>query len=147
MNNTYERAVPIVVEQHFNKRANSVWAAITEQEQMVKWFFDSIPEFKPEVGFETSFDVDSGNRIFRHNWKIIEADAPSKIVYLWSYEDIEGAGTVTFKIFEQDDGALVRVINEGLDNFPENIPEFSRESCIGGWEYFIQDRLKQYLDG
>ena len=147
MNYTFERAIPIVVEQHFKQPIQSVWAAITEQKQMVKWFFDKIPDFKPEVGFETSFDVDSGNRIFRHNWKIIDVDPPSKIVYLWSYEDIEGAGTVTFKIFEQQGGVLIRVINEGLETFPDNIPEFTRDSCLGGWEYFIQDRLKQYLDG
>ena len=147
MNITDERAVPIVVEQQFNKPIKPVWAAITEPEQMVRWFFHSIPDFKPEVGFETSFDVDSGNRIFRHLWKIIEADSPSRITYHWSYKDINGAGTVIFELFENENGTLLRVTNEGLNTFPNDIPEFSRDSCIGGWEYFIKDRLKNYLNG
>ena len=147
MSNTDERAVPIVVEQQFSKPIQHVWEAITEQRQMVQWFFDTIPDFKPKVGFETSFDVDSGNRIFRHLWKIVEADPPSKIVYHWSYEDIAGAGTVNFELFENQNGTILRVTNEGLDTFPESIPEFARESCVEGWKYFIQDRLKNYLDG
>ena len=146
MNITDERALPIVVEQQFNKPLNTVWAAITEPEQMVQWFFHSIPDFKPEVGFETSFDVDSGQRIFRHLWRIIEADSPFRITYHWSYEDIEGAGSVIFELFENENGTLLRVTNEGLNTFPNDIPEFSRESCKGGWEYFIQDELKNYLE-
>jgi hypothetical protein len=35
---------------------------------------------------------------------------------------------------------------EVLEDFPDDIPEFRRESCIGGWNYFINHRLKEYLD-
>ena len=144
MNN---RAVPIVVEQQFDKPIQDVWEAITVQKLMIQWFFEDIPNFRPEVGFETSFDVDSGKQIFRHLWKITEARVPSMIVYHWSYEDIEGAGTVIFELSETATGTLLKLTNKGLDTFPDNIPEFSRESCIGGWEYFIKDRLKHFLDG
>jgi hypothetical protein len=34
---------------------------------------------------------------------------------------------------------------EVQEDFPESIPEFKRESCIGGWNYFINNRLKEYL--
>ena len=50
---------PIIVEQTFNTSIETVWNAITEVDQMRKWFFDNIPSFKPEVGFETQFDVQS----------------------------------------------------------------------------------------
>lgn len=30
--------------------------------------------------------------------------------------------------------------------FFDNIPEFSRESCEGGWTYLIQGNLKNYLE-
>ncbi len=30
--------------------------------------------------------------------------------------------------------------------FFENIPEFSRESCQAGWNYFIKEQLKAFLD-
>ena len=48
---------PIVVEQAFDASKAAVWKAISEREQMIQWFFDNIPEFQAEVGFETQFDV------------------------------------------------------------------------------------------
>ncbi len=139
------RKEPIVVEQTFDQPEQRVWKAITDQSQMVQWFFNTIPEFKPEVGFETSFDVDSGRRIFHHLWRILEAEAPRKIVYHWSYPDFEGEGIVTFELFEQNGGTLLRLTNTGLHSFPADMPEFTRESCTGGWKYFIQGNLKDYL--
>ena len=46
---------------------------------MIKWFFDNIPEFKPEVGFETQFNVNTGERDFHHVWTITEAIPGQKI--------------------------------------------------------------------
>ncbi len=141
-----DRAAPVIVEQKFDKPLRTVWKAITEQPQMVRWFFTDIPEFKAETGFETAFNVNSEGRNFHHRWKILEAEVPEKIVYHWSYSDIEGEGMVTFELMESDKGTLLRLTNTGLDSFPADIPEFSRENCIGGWQYFIQGNLKNYLD-
>ncbi|MGI9548021.1 MAG: SRPBCC family protein [Flavobacteriaceae bacterium] len=140
------RKEPVIVEQQFNNNIEQVWEAITEQNQMIQWFFTNIPAFKAEIGFATSFDVDSGTRIFKHLWRILEVEAPRKIVYHWSYPDIEGVGIVAFELFEEGNGTLLRLTNEGLHTFPDDIPEFSRESCIGGWEYFIKGNLKNYLE-
>ena len=140
------RKEPIIVEQHFNLRIEKVWMAITAREQMIKWFFSDIPEFRAEKGFTTEFDVDSGQRIFRHQWRILQAEPPRKIVYHWSYEDMEGEGVVRFELLEKDSGTLLRLTNTGLDSFPADIPEFTRESCKGGWEYFINGNLKKFLE-
>ncbi len=39
---------------------------------MRKWYFENIPAFKPEVGFETQFNVQSEERNFLHKWKVTE---------------------------------------------------------------------------
>ncbi len=137
---------PIIVEQSFNKTKEQVWNAITDLSQMQKWFFENIPEFKPEVGFETSFNVDAGKRQFMHLWKIIEVVPLEIIVYDWRYENISGSGTVRFDLLQEGKQTLLRLTNEGLESFPQNIPEFSRESCSGGWQYFINQRLKEYIE-
>ena len=67
------------------------------------------------------------------------------IVYHWSYEGIPGEGLVTFDMEDHGSSSLLRVTNEGLDTFPQEIPEFSVESCMNGWMYFINQRLKGYL--
>lgn len=140
------RREPIIVEVLFKKPVQVIWQAITDQKQMVQWFFEGIPEFRAEVGFETSFDVDSGNRIFRHQWRILAVDVPRKIVYHWSYPDIEGEGIVSFELFEKEDGTLLQLTNEGLHTFPKDIPEFTRESCTQGWEFFLKLNLKNFLN-
>jgi len=136
---------PIIVEQSFNASRETVWRAITERDQMINWFFDNIPDFRADVGFETRFEVDSGQRHFSHLWKITDAVPEQRLVYEWRYEEYSGTGTVTFELFEDGDGSLLRVTNEGLESFPQDVPEFARESCEGGWKYFIQDNLKRYL--
>lgn len=141
-----EPSQPIIVEQAFNVSRESVWKAITEHEQMIQWFFDNIPDFKPEVGFSTQFNVNTGQRDFNHIWTITEAVPLQKIVYDWRYTDLPGAGKITFEVLDEGDGSRLRVINEGLESFPQDIPEFAPESCIGGWKYFIQGNLKNYLE-
>ena len=137
---------PIVIEQVFDVSPADLWKAITDHQQMVQWFFDNIPDFQPEAGFKTHFHVQSGNRDFKHLWTITEADPPRRIVYDWRYEDLPGVGKVTFEVLDHEAGSMLRVSNEGLETFPADIPEFSRESCVGGWEYFIQGNLKNYLE-
>ena len=58
----------------------------------------------------------------------------------------KGEGFVSFELFEKGEQSLLRLTNEGLETFPRDIPEFSRESCKAGWEYFIQQNLKAYLE-
>ena len=68
---------PIVVEEEFNKNIDTVWKAITEPEQMRKWFFENIPDFKLVVGFKIEFNVESGERSFLHKWRIMRV-APKR---------------------------------------------------------------------
>ena len=141
-----ETLEPIIVEQAFDVSKETLWKAITERDQMIKWFFDNIPEFKAEVGFETQFNVNAGERDFLHLWKITEAIPEQKVVYDWRYPNIPGIGKVTFEVFDEGDGSRLRLTNEGLESFPQDVPEFTRESCEGGWKYFIQGNLKNYLE-
>ena len=137
---------PIVVVQGFSHPASVLWKAITNIHEMRKWFFEDIPDFKAEVGFETRFAVESGGRSFEHLWKITEVDPGRRIVCNWKYTGIPGDSFVTFEVTGDEKSSRLRVTTLVLESFPEDIPEFRRESCLGGWTYFIKDRLKVYLD-
>lgn len=137
---------PIIVEETFNLPVKRIWDAITKPDEMRQWFFNNIPSFEPKVGFETNFNVQSESRSFHHLWKIIEVIPSKKIKYSWSYESIKGEGFVAFELFTINQQTLLRLTNEGLESFPQDIPEFSRESCKAGWNYFIKERLKTYLE-
>ena len=143
---TNESSKPIVVEQIFNFPVSIVWEAITNLDHMKSWFFNNIPAFKPVVGFQTKFMVQSGDRNFTHFWKIIEVIPYRRIKYRWSYEEYEGEGFVTFDLSEKGSKTILRLTNEGLETFPKNIPEFKRESCKAGWDFFIRKNLKDFLE-
>ena len=72
-------------------------------------------------------------------------DKPNTIVYQWNYKEHQGDSTVTFNITPTITGCKLTVTAKTLEDFPQDIPEFKRESCIGGWQYFINERLKAYV--
>ncbi|MCX2744024.1 SRPBCC domain-containing protein [Mangrovivirga sp. M17] len=136
----------VIVEQKLDSDCKLVWKVITDPNLMRNWFFENIPDFKAEVGFTTEFPVDSGERIFTHLWKIKEVIPGAKIVYEWRYKEYDGIGEVTFELFHSEFGCIIRITHSGLESFTQEIPEFSEESCRGGWNYFIKDRLTNYLN-
>lgn len=137
---------PIIVEQTFETSIDTVWNSITEVEQMRQWFFDNIPSFKPEVGFETQFNIESQGRNFLHLWKVTEVVHQKKITYNWKYEGYPGNSFVMFEIWREDNLTMLKLTHIVQESFPEDIPEFTRESGIAGWTYFIQKSLKDYLE-
>ncbi len=136
----------IIVSQGFNAKAHTIWEAITRVDQMRLWFFDNITSFEPIVGFETKFNVLSGDRNFIHLWKITEVIPNKKIACNWKYDDIAGDSEVSFELIEDSDLTLLKLTHTILQPFPDNIPEFERNSGVAGWNYFIKDRLKSFLD-
>ena len=137
---------PIIVENTLNANIEDVWSIITEKDHMIKWFFDTIPAFEAKVGFETRFDINTGKRVFPHLWKIIEVEAPRKISYNWKYENYQGDSNVYFELFSENQQTKIRLTAVVIEDFSDDIPEFSRESAVGGWNYFIGERLPKYID-
>ena len=137
---------PIIVEQTFNTSIDAVWNAITEIDQMRQWYFENIPSFKPEVGFETQFNVQSQDRNFLHMWKVTEVVPLKMIKYNWKYEDYPGDSFVVFELFKQDNLIKLKLTHQIKESFPGDIPEFSRESGVEGWTFFIRKSLKEFLE-
>ena len=135
----------VKLEENIDGSVDEVWTALTDPKEMRKWYFDNIPDFKAEPGFKTKFKMDSGERIFTASWLVTEVLPKKKIKYTWSYDEYKGEGPVTFILSPKGEKTLLTVINEGLESFPQDIPEFTRESCMGGWEYFIKKRLPEYF--
>ncbi|WP_299223865.1 SRPBCC domain-containing protein [uncultured Aquimarina sp.] len=137
---------PITVDETFTATVDKVWKAITDVKDMRLWFFDNIESFMPEVGFETQFLVQVEDRRYTHCWKVIQVIPNKKITYTWSYEEYPGDASVTFELSEKQDQVTLKLSLNVTEDFPSNIPEFTRESCQQGWNYFIGERLKEYLE-
>ncbi len=137
---------PILLEQTFQTSTSELWEAITNADQMREWFFDNIEDFRPEVGFETQFVVHVDAKTFTHCWEVTEAIANERITYRWRYLEYPGDAIVSFELFEEQDFVLLRLKLDVVANFPDEIPEFTRESCLQGWQYFIGKNLVNYMD-
>jgi uncharacterized protein YndB with AHSA1/START domain len=136
---------PIIVEQTFNVSLEQLWQAITDVVQMRQWFFENIPSFEPEVGFETRFNIETGERDFPHVWRISEVVPGRLISYDWRYEGYAGNQLVTFELLNEGNQSRLRLTATVREDFQEGVPEFTRDACLGGWQYFIQQRLKAFF--
>ncbi|HRG88609.1 MAG TPA: SRPBCC domain-containing protein, partial [Chitinophagales bacterium] len=63
---------PFVIERLLNAPVALVWKAISNKEEMKKWYFD-LAAFKPEVGFEFSFTAGSETKQYLHLCKVTVA--------------------------------------------------------------------------
>jgi len=137
---------PIIVEQSFDASLERVWKAITDAEQMRQWYFPNIPEFRPELGFETQFLIQNEGRNFTHIWKIKEVIPQKLIGYSWNFEEYSGEGYSIFELIEKNEQILLRLKSMVIEPFPEDIPEFERESGLNGWQYLINQSLPNYMN-
>ena len=137
---------PILLQYELPASVSKTWSALVIWEEMIQWFFADIPAFRPEVGFRTSFPVHSEGRTFTHQWKIVAVEQEQSITYEWNYGEYPGNAFLTFSLAPiNSQSTRVEIKMDILEDFPDEIPEFQRSSCIGGWNYFM-DRLKKYLE-
>jgi len=131
----------IEVSTHLPADKKAVWQAITDPAQMREWYFDNIPDFKPELGFTTEFPVRTDERTFTHLWTITKVVPQQELRYRWQYREYPGEAEAIFQLSPDNDGTRLILRFAGLDTFPNGIPEFTEAACRGGWEYFIQGQL------
>ena len=141
-----KKSEPVIVEQTYNASIDKVWNAITDRDQMREWFFDTIDSFKPEVGFETQFNVRANDKDYLHLWKVTDVVAGKKITFNWKYPDYPGDSYVTVELSSKNNLTILKLTHEGIESFPRDNPDFSRESCSKGWDFLIRKSLKEFLD-
>jgi len=136
---------PIILKYTYKQPLANVWNALVIKEQMLQWYFDNIPDFKLEIGFETVFVIENEGRTFTHQWKVLEVEPLHKIKYNWKYKEYKGDSNVIFELTEKDDMVTLKLTMEILADFPNHLPEFKIESGINGWNYFLDKRLRIFF--
>ena len=137
-------AEAVFIERSFNAPVARVWKAITDVEEMRRWYFD-LKEFKPEVGFEFEFIVEHEGMKYHHLCKVTEVIPKKKLAYTWQYKGQEGNSLVTFELFANGDKTRLKLTHEGLETFPKTAA-FARENFEKGWTEIIGSELKQFLE-
>jgi uncharacterized protein YndB with AHSA1/START domain len=138
-------ADPIIIERTFDAPVSKVWKAITDNNEMKKWYFE-LEDFKAEVGFEFHFFGGPPEKVYTHLCKVIEVVPDKKLSYSWRYENYPGNSLLTFELFPEGEKTRLKLTHEGLETFPQDTKDFARENFIAGWTQIIGVSLKDYLE-
>lgn len=140
-----EKHSPFTIERVYDAPVEKVWKALTDKNQMKEWYFD-LAEFHPEVGFEFSFygEGHKGEK-YLHLCRITEVVPMKKLAYTWRYEGIEGLSTVSFELSDENGKTRLKLTHEGLETFPQNNPDFAKESFAAGWTEITGIYLKNFV--
>jgi uncharacterized protein YndB with AHSA1/START domain len=139
-----ESVEPLVIERTFHAPVATVWRALTDVEEMRRWYFD-LKEFKPEEGFEFDFTVEHEGFTYHHLCKITEVIPHKKIAYTWRYKGKPGDSLVTFELFAEDDKTRLKLTHAGIETFPKT-PAYARKNFETGWTDIIGSELKQFVE-
>jgi uncharacterized protein YndB with AHSA1/START domain len=134
------------VERLFDTTIDKVWRAITNKDEMKKWYFD-LKEFKAEIGFRFQFIGGSEEGVlYTHLCEVTEVVHLKKLTYSWRYDGYSGISFVTFELFKQDDKTLLKLSHQGIDSFPKENADLAVQNFENGWNEIINNSLKNYLE-
>ena len=137
---------PIIVTKTYNCSTQRLWKALTDISEMRQWYFEDMPDFRPQVGFSTSFLIINEGRHFTHYFEVLEVVREKMIKYTFDITEYEGDGYVVFEIEPSDKGSQLTLTSVVTKPYPEDIPEFKRESGVAGWEWFLGERLMAFVN-
>src|SRR5262245_2407100 len=126
---------PIIIERTFNASVEQVWKALTDVDEMRRWYFD-LREFRPEPGFEFDFTVEHQGVSYCHLCKVTEAVPLKRLAYTWRYKGLEGDSLVTFDLFPEGGKTRLKLTHAGVETFPK-LPAYARNNFVEGWTDLI----------
>jgi uncharacterized protein YndB with AHSA1/START domain len=136
---------PLVFERTYNVSVEKLWSALSDKDEMKKWYFD-LPEFKAEKGFEFEFLAGDDKQQWLHKCRVTEAIPNKKLSYTWRYDGYEGDSEVSFELFPEGDKTKLILTHKGLDSFPAQLhPGLAKNNFVIGWTDFLDKQLKNYL--
>ncbi len=136
---------PFVIERVYNAPIAKVWEAITDNNKMKEWYFQ-LEDFKPEVGFTFTFNGGSKEKTYVHLCKVTEVIPGKKLTHSWNYEGCPGGSFVTWELFDEGGKTRLKLTHAGLETFPQDTKDFSRESFTKGWTHITGTSLANYLE-
>ncbi|HNS13132.1 MAG TPA: SRPBCC domain-containing protein [Bacteroidia bacterium] len=136
---------PFIIERVYNAPVERVWKAISDKDEMKKWYFD-LTAFKAEPGFEFQFTGESeANKTYLHLCRVKEVIVNRKLSYTWKYDGYEGESLVTIELFEEGTKTRLKLSHAGLESFPMSNPDFARTNFENGWNHIIGTSLQEHL--
>lgn len=139
---------PIRLQRVYRAPIASVWSAITDNDQLKKWYFDFSENFKLNVGHE--FEWMAGppeGKQWLHRGKIEEVVMGKKLTYTWEYPGYEGKALVVWELTEVDKtNTKLDFTFKILTPFDPKEKELKRRNFLEGWNYIVHTGLKEFVE-
>ncbi|HWY39031.1 MAG TPA: SRPBCC family protein, partial [Bacteroidia bacterium] len=137
---------PFVIERTFAAPIEKVWKAISDKNEMKKWYFD-LPEFEARVGVEFTFTGGPPEKQYIHLCKVTEVIENKKLSYSWRYDGYPGNSFVTFELFAEGNKTKLKLTHAGLESFAaSNNPDLYKQNFVAGWTEIIGTNFKQFIE-
>lgn len=122
-----------------------IWQIMTNLPDIKRWYFD-LEEFRAEPGFRFTFYGGTEQRQYLHLCEITEVIPAQKLAYTWKYDGLPGETVVTFSVESADDKTIVKVSHAGIESFGTDNPDLQPENFAAGWDYILNESLKNYAE-
>lgn len=133
----------LIKEFNYNVPSEEVWHALTDTNEMRKWYFPQLQKFEPVVGYKFKFDDE--NAEYQKEWIVTNVMNGKVLAHSWAYRGYPGKSEVTFSLFADGGKTTLRVTQTNLESFPDH-PHFKRERFEWGWDNLLGDNLKNLLE-
>src|SRR5687767_2419686 len=121
---------PIIVERNFDVPSQKLWEALTDKQQMRRWYFE-LEAFEPVVGFKFQFyGGPSPENQYLHLCEVKEVDAGKKISYSWRYDGYPGDSLVTFELIPEGESTRLRLTHSGLETLEKGHVDFAKKNFV-----------------
>ena len=132
----------IISKEHILKHSiDTVWSAITKQEEISTWFIEA--DFKAEPGYKYTFTAPEEQNCTQITGEIKKAN-PYTLIYTWVVAGTDTETTVKWELEKTEEGTKVYLEHSGISNYPGETAVNMFNSFNGGWDNCISE-LSGYL--
>lgn len=130
----------IVKEVSFNNDIDSVWNAISKQEEIEQWFVNA--DFKAEPGYAYTF-TSKGEDCSQING-VVKSATPYHLAYTWVVQGTTIETLVEWKLEKIESGTKLTIEHTGISKYEESMAAQLFEGFSKGWIKCVSD-LTSYL--
>lgn len=134
---------PIIKEITVNASVKKVWKAISNKDDLAKWFHPS-DDYKLEVGHTFHMTGHHEGKDYPHTMTITEIIPEQKLGLEWFIEGDSGITQVTYELKAEGEKTKVKVTHAGFDKYTDG--EANRNDYNNGWEHVLNTLLKDYVE-
>ena len=137
---------PIIITTRINATPERIWKALTDRDEMQRWYFE-IPDFKLEEGAVFNFYEPGENKKYHHRGEILSIIPNQLLQHTWTHPShSQGSSILTWRLAEAGDYTEVTLEHDGVENFANDDPSFTRESYEAGWNELVTSLLPKHVE-